>query len=152
MSSDGGVTLRDVALAVNSLEKNNKTVNITAIRRFLGRGDHQRIKMLWELLKEPAINKLSAAEASDKLIAAVLSENLKKNAGVPGQLMEILHEINELQQRIDDTFIRAGQVLSLAHTVIMVNVYDIGVLSDLQNKLKKEIAELRYLIEHKNSE
>ncbi|MNG10885.1 hypothetical protein D3C84_943820 [compost metagenome] len=108
--------------------------------------------MLWELLKEPEIKRLSVAETSDKLIATVLSENLEKNAGVPGQLMEVLQEINELQHRMDDAFTRARQVLSSAHTVIMISVYDIGVITDLQDKLKKEIAELRYLIEHKKSE
>ncbi|MFJ2362231.1 DNA-binding protein [Pseudomonas sp. NPDC087697] len=151
MSSDGGITFKDVAIAVDSLIRQNKPVSIAAIRRFIGRGDRQRIKMLWRLLNEPAINRLSAAEASDKLIATILSENLRKNAGVPGQLVEILDAINELQDRMDETFSRASQVLSLAHTIIMVNVHDISELSDLQHKLKKEIADLKYLLENKES-
>lgn len=149
MSSDGGITLKDVVNAVNTLTQQNKTVTIASIRRVIGRGNSERIKTLWGLLGEPAVNRLSTAEVSDRLIAKMLSENLTKNAGVQGQLVEVLDTVNELQEKISDTFERVNRVISLAQLVIMVNLNDISEISDLQSKLKKEIADLKYILENK---
>jgi len=148
MSSDGGITFKDVVIAVDTLMQQNKPVSIAAIRRVIGRGNPERIKKLWGVLGEPAVNRLSSAEASDRSIAKMLSENLEKNAGVQGQLVEVLDTVNELQERMNDTFVRVNRVISLAQTVIMINLNDISEISDLQNKLRKEIADLKYILEN----
>lgn len=148
MSSDGGITFKDVVIAVDTLMQQNKAVSIAAIRRVIGRGNPEKIKMLWRLLGDPAVNRVSMAETSDRLIAKMLSENLTKNEGVQGHLVEVLDTINELQERMNDTFAQVNRALLLAQTVIMVNLNDIGEISDLQNRLRKEIADLKYILEN----
>lgn len=152
MSSGGGITFRDVANAVESLVRQDKPVNIAAIRRILGRGSHEKIKMLWGLINEPEAKRLAAMSALDVEIATILSENSTKNAGVQGQLVEALDTVNELQEQMEDAFLRVARIISLAQTVIMVNLNDIAEVSDLQSKLKQEIAELKYIFEHRNIE
>jgi hypothetical protein len=152
MSSGGGITFKDVTNAVEFLVQQDKPVNIAAIRRVLGRGSHQRIKMLWGLINEPEVKRLTVMSALDAEIAIILSENSTKNAGVQGQLVEALDAVNQLQEQMEDAFTRVARVVSLAQTVIMVNLNDISEVSDLQSKLKQEITELKYMFEHRRIE
>lgn len=149
MDDTKAVQLADVVKAAEALTRQNMPVNVSAVRRMLGRGSHPAVLKLLKLVVEPENQRVSKIEAQDRLIAKLLSENATVNAGVPGQLVELLDEIRVMQGHLDATFDRAFRILSLVQTVILENISTIDELSGAQETIRRELAELRYILNHR---
>ncbi|MBH1966830.1 MAG: hypothetical protein I8H81_01430 [Pseudomonadales bacterium] len=151
MAGTKGTKLAEVVQAVEALKRNNMPVNVAAVLRILGGRSRQGVKRLLRLVMEPECQRISKIEAEDRLVTRLLSENATMNAGVPGQLVELLDEVNGLQEQVDATFDRAVRVMSLMQTVMLENINTISELSSVQETLKRELAELRYILNNREN-
>lgn len=151
MAGTKGTKLAEVVQAVEALKRNNMPVNVAAVLRILGGRSRQGVKRLLRLVMEPECQRISKIEADDRLVTRLLSENATMNAGVPGQLVELLDEVNGLQEQVDATFDRAVRVMSLMQTVMLENINTISELSSVQETLNRELAELRYILNNREN-
>ncbi|WP_143024302.1 hypothetical protein [Pseudomonas abietaniphila] len=150
MARNRDIKLSDVQEAVDFLNRNNSRISIAAVHKILGRGTHQSVKLLLSMVLEPAAERMSRIEYSDSAIQKLLSENANLNAGVPGQLVELMDEIGQLHDRLDTTFDHATRILSLVQTVILENLNAISLLSSEQERIRKDMSELRNILKKRD--
>lgn len=137
------IKLSDVEQAVELLHRKKAHVTAASVHKILGRGSYRNVKKLLGLVLDPAAERLSRIEYSDSLIVRLLSENSNLTAGVPGQLVDLLDEVGQLHDRLDETFDHVTRILSLVQTVILENLNAVSETSSEQEKIRKQILELK---------